>query len=74
MKTKLYNSHKEVFMRVNNQRLEYENESYDNVIGANLGARVLNIGRWKLDIEGVYKHYNSGLNYFGGNLGVKRSF
>lgn len=71
---KLYNSHKEVFMRVANQRLEYENESHDNVIGANLGARVLNIGRWKLDIEGVYKHYNSGLNYFGGNLGVKRSF
>lgn len=71
---KLYNSHKEIFMRAGNEELKYDNESYDNVIGANLGARVLNIGSWKLDIEGIYKRYNSGLNFFGGNLGVKKSF
>ncbi len=71
---KLYNSHKEVFMRAGNEQLEYELESYDNVIGANIGARVLNIGRWKLDIEGIYKHYNNGLNFYGGNVGVKFAF
>ena len=71
---KLYNSHKEIFMRAGNEELKYDNESYDNVIGANLGARVLNIGSWKLDIEGIYKRYNNGLNFFGGNLGVKKSF
>lgn len=49
-------------------------KSYDNVIGANIGARVLNIGRWKLDIEGIHRRYNSGLNYFDGNIGAKMSF
>lgn len=69
---KLYNSHKEVFMRVGVEALRYENENYDNVINANLGARVLNIGSWKLDIEGIYRHYNNGLEFLCGNLSVKK--
>ena len=75
VENKLYNSHKEVFMRVaHNDTLTYENESYDNVINANLGARLLSTKSLNLDIEALYKHYDNGLDYFGGNLGVKFRF
>lgn len=71
---KLYNSHKEVFMRVGTGALRYENESYDNVASLNLGARVLATKALKLDIEGLYKHYDNGLDYLGANLSVRLSF
>ena len=75
VENKLYNSHKEVFMRVaHNDSLTYENESYESVISANLGARLLSTKSLKLDIETLYKHYDNGLSYFGGNLGVKFGF
>ena len=70
----LYNSHKEIFMRVaHNDTLTYENESYDNVINANIGARLLSTKNFKLDIEALFKHYGNGI-YFGGNLSAKVSF
>lgn len=71
---KLYNSHKEVFMRVGTEALRYENESYDNVASLNLGARVLATKALKLDLEGLYKHYDNGLDYLGANLSVRWSF
>ena len=71
---KLYNSHKEVFMRVGTEALHYENESYDNVASLNLGARVLATKALKLDIEGLYKHYDNGVDYLGANLSVRWSF
>lgn len=71
---KLYNSHKEVFMRVGTDALRYENESYDNVASLNLGARVLATKALKLDIEGLYKHYDNGVDYLGANLSVRLSF
>lgn len=71
---KLYNSHKEVFMRVGTEALRYENESYDNVASLNLGARVLATKALKLDIEGLYKHYDNGVDYLGANLSVRLSF
>lgn len=71
---KLYNSHKEVFMRVGTEALRYENESYDNVANLNLGARVLATKALKLDIEGLYKHYDNGVDYLGANLSVRLSF
>mgnify|MGYP004660324055 CR=1 FL=1 len=71
---KLYNSHKEVFMRVGTEALRYENESYDNVASLNLGARVLATTALKLDIEGLYKHYDNGVDYLGANLSVRLSF
>lgn len=71
---KLYNSHKEVFMRVGTDALRYENESYDNVASLNLGARMLATKALKLDIEGLYKHYDNGLDYLGANLSVRWSF
>lgn len=71
---KLYNSHKEVFMRVGTEALRYENESYDNVANLNLGARVLATKALKLDIEGLYKHYDNGVDYLGANLSVRWSF
>ena len=71
---KLYNSHKEVFMRIADESLKYENESYDSVISANLGARLLSTKSFKLDIEALFKHYGNGVDYFGGNLGVRVRF
>ncbi len=38
--SKIHNSHKEFFMRVDNEQLEYENESYGSVMSANVGFRV----------------------------------
>ena len=61
-------------MRAGNEELKYDNESYDNVIGANLGARVLATKALKLDLEGLYKHYDNGLDYLGANLSVRWSF
>ena len=54
--------------------LTYDNEAYDGFFAANLGGRVLSLNSWRLDIEGVFKHFDSGLNYFGGNLSVRWAF
>lgn len=71
---RLHDAHKEHFVRLGNENLRYENESYDNLINANLGAQ-LNISEsFKISAEAFYKHYNTGLNYFGGNLGFKFGF
>ncbi len=71
---KFHNSHNEVFMRIADTELSYENERYDNIIGANIGARVLSTQHFKLDLEGIYKHYNTGLNYYGGSLSLRFAF
>ena len=61
-------------MRVGTEALRYENESYDNVASLNLGARVLATKALKLDIEGLYKHYDNGLDYLGAHLSVRLGF
>ena len=66
--SRLYNSHKHLFLRVGSNELEYENKGYDNAINAHLGTQILTYGRFKLDIEGLFRHYNTGLNYYGGSL------
>ncbi len=77
---KLFNTAKDISVSVlgasgaSSGALTYDNESYDGFFAANLGGRVLSINSWRLDIEGVFKHYDSGLNYFGGNLSVKYAF
>lgn len=73
--TKFLNSRDSLFLRTNSgSTLKYENETYNNIIGANIGARFLIIDQWKFDIEGIYKHFDSGLNYVGGQIGIRRSF
>ena len=66
--SRLYNSHKHLFLRVGSNELEYENKGYDNAINAHLGTQILTYKRFKLDIEGLFRHYNTGLNYYGGSL------
>lgn len=74
LENRLYNTHKEVFMRILNDELKYENQSYDNVLGVHLGTQIFTYYRFNLDAELLYKHYNSGLNYFGGSLLFKYHF
>lgn len=71
---RLYNTHKEVFMRILDDELKYENQSYDNILGVHLGTQIFTYYRFNLDAELLYKHYNSGLNYFGGSLLFKYHF
>ncbi len=71
---KLFNTQKDFAVRTNTATLTYDNESYNGFLSANVGGRVLSINSWRLDIEGVFKHYDSGLNYFGGNLSVRYAF
>lgn len=74
LENRLYNTHKEVFMRILNDELKYENQSYDNVLGVHLGTQIFTYYRFNLDAELLYKHYNSSLNYFGGSLLFKYHF
>lgn len=71
---RLYNTHKEVFMRILDDELKYENQSYDNILGVHLGTQIFTYYHFNLDAELLYKHYNSGLNYFGGSLLFKYHF
>ncbi len=83
---RLFNSRKEVFMRVDGANggasgsgssggeLRFENETFNGFFAANVGGRVLSLDKWKLDLEAQYKRYDNGLNYFGGNLSVRYAF
>ncbi len=68
---RLYNSHKHLFLRTASSEISYENKAYNNAISVNLGAQLFAWGRFKLNLEGAFKRYDSGLNYFGGNLGFR---
>ena len=54
--------------------LGFDNESYDGFFTANLGGRVWSNESWRFDLEGVFKHYDDGLNYFGANLKARYAF
>ena len=69
--SRLYNSHKHLFLRSLNNEISYENKAYDNALSLNLGAQLFAWGRFRLNLEGLFKHYDSGLNYYGGNLGFR---
>ncbi|TKX28669.1 hypothetical protein CQA38_07255 [Campylobacter sp. MIT 12-5580] len=71
---KLYHSHKNIFFRVNDQSLKYKNESFDSSLQASIGAQIFAINNARLNAEMIYKHYDSGLNYYGGNLMLKYVF
>lgn len=71
---RLYNTHKEIFMWAFNNELKYDNASYDNALSLNLGTQIYTWYDFNLDAELLYKHYNNGLNYFGGNLILKYAF
>lgn len=71
---RLYNTHKFVFLRSGENELKYENQSYESVVSAALGAQLLTYKRFKLNAEGFLRHYNTGLNYYGGSLVMRYSF
>lgn len=71
---RLYNTHKTIFMWALGNELKYDNKSYDNALSLNLGTQIYTWYDFNLDAELSYKHYNNGLNYFGGNLILKYSF
>ncbi len=71
---RLYNSTKEVFMRDATNELKYENASNKGILTANIGGQIHAADSLKLGIEGIYKHYNTGLNYFGGSVNVRFVF
>lgn len=71
---RLYNTHKFVFLRSGDNELKYENQSYESVVSAALGAQLLTYKRFKLNAEGFLRHYDTGLNYYGGSLVMRYSF
>ena len=71
---RLYNTHKFVFLRSGKNELKYENQSYESVVSAALGAQLLTYKRFKLNAEGFLRHYDTGLNYYGGSLVMRYSF
>lgn len=71
---RLYNTHKFVFLRSGENELKYENQSYESVMSAALGAQMLTYKRFKLNAEGFLRHYDTGLNYYGGSLVMRYSF
>ena len=71
---KIYNTHKEIFMRLGNENFSYENESYKNALSLNLGIEIFALERTRINAELLYKHYNTGLDYYGGNLLLKYNF
>lgn len=71
---RLYNTHKFVFLRSGENELKYENQSYESVVSAALGAQLLTYKRFKLNAEGFLRHYDTGLNYYGGSLVIRYSF
>lgn len=71
---RLYNTHKFVFLRSGENELKYENQSYESVVSAALGAQLLTYKRFKLNAEGFLRHYDTGLNYYGGSLVMRYGF
>lgn len=71
---RLYNTHKFVFLRSGENELKYENQSYESVVSAALGAQLLTYKRFKLNAEGFLRHYDTGLNYYGGSLVMRYRF
>ena len=75
---KLFNTQKDFSVRLNGtsgvSTLGFDNESYDGFFTANLGGRVWSNESWRFDLEGVFKHYDDGLNYFGANLKARYAF
>ncbi len=72
----LVENQKELFMvnKEMNAQLKYANETYKNSVSAGLGAQIYATSSVKFSIEGLYKHHDSGLNYYGGSLGVRVGF
>lgn len=71
---RLYNTHKFVFLRSGENELKYENQSYESVVSAAFGAQLLTYKRFKLNAEGFLRHYDTGLNYYGGSLVMRYGF
>ena len=71
---RLYNTHKFVFLRSGENELKYENQSYESVVSAALGAQLLTYKRFKLNAEGFLRHYDTGFNYYGGSLVMRYRF
>ena len=71
---RLYNTHKFAFLRSGDNELKYENQSYESVVSAALGAQLLTYKRFKLNAEGFLRHYDTGLNYYGGSLVMRYRF
>ncbi len=71
---RLYNTHKFVFLRSGDNELKYENQSYESVVSAALGAQLLTYKRFKLNAEGFLRHYDTGFNYYGGSLVMRYGF
>lgn len=71
---RLYNMHKFVFLHSGDNELKYENQSYESVVSAALGAQLLTYKRFKLNAEGFLRHYDTGFNYYGGSLVMRYSF
>lgn len=71
---RLYNTHKFVFLRSGENELKYENQSYESVVSAALGAQLLTYKRFKLNAESFLRHYDTGLNYYGGSLVMRYRF
>lgn len=71
---RLYNTHKFVFLRSGENELKYENQSYESVVSAALGAQLLTYKHFKLNAEGFLRHYDTGLNYYGGSLVMRYRF
>ncbi len=71
---RLYNTHKFVFLHSGENELKYENQSYESVVSAALGAQLLTYKRFKLNAEGFLRHYDTGLNYYGGSLVMRYGF
>lgn len=71
---RLYNTHKFVFLHSGENELKYENQSYESVVSAALGAQLLTYKRFKLNAEGFLRHYDTGLNYYGGSLVMRYRF
>ena len=61
-------------MRDATNELKYENASNKGILTANIGGQIHAADSLKLGIEGIYKHYNTGLNYFGGSVNVRFVF
>ena len=71
---RLYNTHKEMLMWAFDNELRYDNKSYDNALSLSVGTQILTWYDFNLDAELLYKHYNNGLNYFGGSFMLKYAF
>lgn len=71
---RLLNTHKEMLMWAFGNELKYDNESYKNALSVSVGTQILTWYDFNLDAELSYKHYNNGLNYFGGSLMFKYAF